>query len=165
MPEPRIGLGFDAHRFGAEPPIVLGGVIVESERGVEATSDGDVVLHAVADAILGAANLGDLGMHFPSHDPAWTDADSSRLVETAVEMAHNRSVQVLAVDVTVISQSVHIAPFREAISTGVAHAVGIDPSRVSVKATTTDLMGAIGRDEGLAALAVVTGVTGDSRSA
>jgi 2-C-methyl-D-erythritol 2,4-cyclodiphosphate synthase len=154
--ETRIGFGFDAHRFGSPPPIILGGVVVDAERGVEATSDGDVACHAVADAVLGAANLGDLGMHFPSSDPRWKDADSTGLLRQCVQMARDQSVEVVAVDLTVISQSVRIGPFRDEIREGLAGAMGVTADRVSVKATTTDHLGAIGRNEGLAAVAVVT---------
>ncbi len=156
MSETRIGFGFDAHRFGSVPPVVVGGVVVDHERGVEATSDGDVACHAVADAVLGAANLGDLGTHFPSSDPRWHDADSTALLAECVRMARQQSLDVLAVDVTVISQSVRIHPFRDAVRAGLAAALELDPDRVSVKATTTDHLGALGRDEGLAAVAVVT---------
>lgn len=156
MSETRIGLGFDAHRFGGIPPIVLGGVIVDTERGVEATSDGDVACHAVADAVLGAANLGDLGMHFPSTDLRWRDADSAEIVRECVRMAHDRAVRLLYADVTIVSQSVRVAPHREEIRAGVAAALGLEPDRISIKATTTDHLGTIGRDEGLAAIAVVT---------
>ncbi len=161
MSEPRIGLGFDVHRFNSKPPIVLGGVLVDSERGVEATSDGDVVCHAIADAVLGAANLGDLGMHFPSSDVHWDGADSRDILSKCVAMAGEKAVSLLAVDVTVISQSVRIGPFRDEIRESLAETVGLDVNRVSVKATTTDHVGAIGRDEGLAAMAVVTALFED----
>jgi len=154
--ESRIGLGFDVHRFRSEPPVLLGGVVVDSSRGVDATSDGDVACHATADAILGAANLGDLGTHFPSSDPRWEGVDSRDILRECVRMAAAKSVEVVAVDLTVISQSVLVGPFRDEIRAGLAGAIGLDVERVSVKATTTDHMGALGRDEGLAAMAVVT---------
>jgi 2-C-methyl-D-erythritol 2,4-cyclodiphosphate synthase len=159
--EPRVGIGFDVHAFNSTPPIVLGGVVVDTERGVDATSDGDVVCHAVTDAVLGAANLGDMGMHFPSSDSRWHGADSTEMLRESVRMAADKSLSVLAVDVTVISQSVRIGPFRDAIRAGLAAAVGLDAERVSVKATTTDSIGALGRDEGIAAMAVVTAVVAD----
>ncbi len=161
MSEPRIGLGFDVHRFNSKPPIVLGGVIVDSERGVEATSDGDVVCHAISDAVLGAANLGDLGMHFPSSDSRWDDVDSREILRKCIAMAAAKAITVLAADVTVISQSVRIGPFRDQIRESLAETLGLDVDRVSVKATTTDQLGAIGRDEGLAAMAVVTALVED----
>ncbi|MEX1043318.1 MAG: 2-C-methyl-D-erythritol 2,4-cyclodiphosphate synthase [Acidimicrobiia bacterium] len=156
MSETRVGIGFDVHRFGATPPVLIGGVIVDTERGLDATSDGDVACHAVTDAVLGAANLGDMGMHFPSSDTRWHDADSIEMLRESVRMAAARSVSMVAVDVTVISQSVRIGPFRDQIRAGIAGALGVDSDRVSVKATTTDHLGALGRDEGIAAMAVVT---------
>lgn len=160
MAETRVGIGYDVHRFNAQPPILIGGVIVDTERGVEATSDGDVVCHAVSDAILGAANLGDMGMHFPSSDARWHMADSMEMLRECVRMAADHGAQVAFVDVTVVSQSVRIGPHREAIRQSLAKAVGLAPDGVSVKATSTDGIGALGRDEGLAAMAVVTASVG-----
>lgn len=160
MAETRVGFGYDVHHFDAHPPILIGGVIVDTERGVEATSDGDVACHAISDAVLGAANLGDMGMHFPSSDERWQGADSIEMLRECVRMAADKDVVVVAVDVTVISQSVRIGPHREAIRQSLATAVGLSPDRVSVKATSTDGVGALGRDEGLAAMAVVTASVG-----
>lgn len=156
----RVGWGCDAHRFGGRPPVVLGGVVVDRSRGVVATSDGDVCAHALADGLLGAANLGDLGDHFPSDHPAWHGVSSLDLLERVVGMA--RAVEVVPVfaDVTVMAQSVRVAPHRQAISAGLARALGLTPDQVSVKATTTDGLGFLGRDEGLAAMAVVTAELG-----
>lgn len=156
MSETRVGIGFDVHRFGSMPPVLIGGVVVDTERGLDATSDGDVACHAVTDAVLGAANLGDMGMHFPSSDPRWHDADSIKLLRESVRMAAAKAVSMVAADLTVISQSVRIGPFRDEIRAGIAAALGVDSDRVSVKATTTDHLGAVGRDEGIAAMAVVT---------
>ena len=150
----RVSWGFDAHRFGGEPPVRMAGVLVDSDRGVEATSDGDLVAHAVADALLGAAGLGDLGAHFPSSDPRWQDADSMDLLARVVAMCSDIVIQY--VDVTVIAQDVRVAPYRDAIREALAGALGIDAGMVSVKATSTDGMGAIGDGEGMAATAVVT---------
>jgi 2-C-methyl-D-erythritol 2,4-cyclodiphosphate synthase len=140
--------------------VLLAGVVVDTGRGVEATSDGDVVAHAVADALFGAAALGDLGMHAPSDDPRWQDADSMDILRNTVAMLAERQLAVSNVDVTVVAQSVRVAPHREAIRDGLADVLGIGRSSVSVKATTTDLMGAIGRDEGIAATAVAFVVAG-----
>lgn len=156
MSETRIGIGFDVHSFDSRPPLLLGGVVVDTDRGVDATSDGDVACHAVTDAVLGAANLGDMGQHFPSSDPRWEGADSREMLRESVRMAAAAAVRVSYVDVTVISQSVRIDPVREQIRAGLAHALSLPPEQVSVKATTTDRLGALGRDEGLAAMAVVT---------
>ncbi len=150
----RVGFGFDAHRFGGTWPVRLGGVVVDSARLVEATSDGDVACHAVADALFGAAGLGDLGTHYPSSDERWQGVSSLDLVRDAIAILFEAGWKVSQVDVTVIAQSVKVAPHREAIRAGLAEALNLDSADVSVKATTTDFMGSIGRDEGLAAAAV-----------
>lgn len=156
----RVGWGMDAHRFGGEPPLLLAGVVADSGRGVEATSDGDVVAHAVADALLGAAGLGDLGTHFPSDDARWRDADSMELLSNVAGMAVAAGCRVMGLDVTVIAQTVRVAPHRDAMQSALAVRLGLDPADVSVKATSTDRMGFTGRDEGIAAVAVVTAVRG-----
>ena len=153
----RVSWGFDAHRLGGDPPVLLAGVVVDSGHGVLATSDGDLVAHAVADALLGAAGLGDLGAHFPSSDPRWEDADSMGLLARVVDMCSQLDIRYL--DVTVIAQEVRVAPHRTAIEEALAAVLGIDAGLVSVKATTTDGMGAIGAGEGIAATAVVTATT------
>ncbi len=150
----RVSWGFDAHRLGGPPPLLLGGVVADAQRGVHATSDGDVVAHAVADALLGACGLGDLGAHFPSADPEWAGANSLDLLGTVVELC--RGVIISYVDVTVIAESVQVAPHRQAIRDNLAKVLAIDAELVSVKATSTDGMGFIGSDEGLAAAALVT---------
>ena len=150
----RVSWGFDAHRFGGAPPVVLAGVPVDGERGIDATSDGDLVAHAVADALLAVKGLGDLGDHFPSSDPQWLDADSMELLSRVVAMG--RPLEIAFVDVTVIAQDVRIAPHRHAMAANLAAVLAVAPDRVAVKATTTDHMGAIGAGEGIAVAAVVT---------
>ena len=152
----RIGWGFDAHRFGGSGPIVLAGVAVDPTRGIEATSDGDVIAHAVADALFGALALGDIGMHFPSSDPDMDGMDSMELLAKVVRIVEDRGSLVGNVDVTVIAQSVRIGPHRDEMRDRLAAIIRIDRSSVSVKATTTDEMGSIGRDEGIAVTAAVT---------
>ncbi|MDP3983607.1 MAG: 2-C-methyl-D-erythritol 2,4-cyclodiphosphate synthase [Acidimicrobiia bacterium] len=147
----RVGLGIDAHRFGGQPPIKLGGVVVDPDRGVEATSDGDVAAHALADALLGAAGLGDIGEHFPSSDPQWSGADSMVLLEDVVRLVQAAGWQVANADLTIVAEEVRISPHRREIASALSAVVGAE---VSVKATTTDGMGFIGRAEGLAAVAV-----------
>jgi len=151
----RVGWGCDAHRFGGPGRTLLGGVVADGARGVEATSDGDVLAHAVADALLGAAALGDLGTLFPSHDPRWHRADSMSLLAEVVARVAAAGYRVASLDATVIAEEVRVAPHREAIRGGLAVALEIDVAAVSVKATTTDGLGFLGRDEGLAAVAVV----------
>jgi 2-C-methyl-D-erythritol 2,4-cyclodiphosphate synthase len=152
----RVGWGFDAHSLDGEPPLKLGGVVVSQSVGVSATSDGDVLAHAVIDAVLGACALGDIGDHFSSSDPSNAGIDSMLLLSRATSMATNAGFRVDHVDVTVIAQDVRIAPHREAIATNLAHVLAADRSDVSVKATTTDGLGFIGSGEGLAAVAVVS---------
>jgi len=152
----RVGFGFDTHRFGGEPPVLLAGVVADSGRGLIGTSDADVVAHAVTDALLGVAGLGDLGTLFPSSDPRWEGADSMGLLRSVVGLFHSEDLQVSHVDVTVVAETVRVAPIRPEIQRALAGALGIDPASVSVKATTTDGLGFVGRDEGVAAVAVVT---------
>jgi 2-C-methyl-D-erythritol 2,4-cyclodiphosphate synthase len=147
----RVGLGVDAHRFGGDPPLKLGGIVVDDSRGVEATSDGDVAAHALADALLGAAGLGDLGQHFPPGDPQWRGADSMIILQDVVRMVQAAGWEILNADLTIIAEEVRVAPHRQAMSQALSEVVGAD---VSVKATTTDGMGFIGRAEGLAVLAI-----------
>ncbi len=153
---PRVGWGFDAHRLDGQPPLKLGGVVISETQGVIATSDGDLVAHAVTDALLGACVLGDIGEHFPSKDPEWAGADSMELFRLAVGMANGAGWEPSHVDVTVIAESVRVSPHRDEIRASLADAARLSPDAVSVKATTTDGLGVIGRDEGLAAVAVVT---------
>ena len=155
----RVGWGFDAHRFRPEGRVLLAGVVVDDRRGVDATSDGDVLAHAVADAVLGAAALGALGALCPSGDPAWEGADSMELLAGVVRRVEEAGYRVAAVDATVIAQTVRVAPHRDRLRAALAARLGVDPAAVSVKATTTDGMGFTGADEGLAAaaLAVIEG--------
>lgn len=150
----RVGWGVDTHRFTPEGKVRLGGVVVDETRGVEATSDGDVLAHAVADALLGAAALGDLGQLFPSADPQWWGADSMDLLREVVGRVGEAGYRVTTVDGTVVAQDVRVSPHRDDIRIALAAALGIDVSGVSVKATTTDHLGFTGRGEGLTALAV-----------
>lgn len=152
----RVGWGLDVHPLNDVPPVVLGGVVVDPGRGVQATSDGDVAAHALCDALLGAAGLGDLGEHFPSSDPEWADASSLDLLRRVATMAEGIGVRPTYVDVTVVAEEVRVAPHRAAIREGLAAALGLDARDVSVKATTTDGLGLVGRGEGIAAMAVVT---------
>lgn len=160
----RVGWGVDVHPLGGQPPVILGGVVIDSTRGVHATSDGDVAAHAVCDALLGAASLGDLGLHFPSTDPRWHGVSSLELLRAVVAMAAEAGVRPVFVDVTVVAEDVRVSPFRDAIREGLAGALGLDVVDVSVKATTTDGLGLVGRGEGIAAMAAVTAERLESRS-
>jgi len=151
----KVGMGFDVHAFGAGEFVMLGGVRVPHARGVVAHSDGDVVLHALCDALLGAAGLGDIGQHFRDDDPQWRGADSGRFVSAILAMLAERGLAVVNADVTVIAQSPRLARYREEIRRTVAGLLGVPPGCVNLKATTTERLGFLGREEGIAAQAVV----------
>jgi 2-C-methyl-D-erythritol 2,4-cyclodiphosphate synthase len=151
----RIGSGFDVHAFGPGDSIVLGGVRIPHTRGIVAHSDGDVVLHALCDALLGAAGLGDIGMHFPDTDPVWKGADSRRFVAAVLEMLAVRKLRLSNADITLISQSPKVSPYRLEIRRTLAQLLGVTENQVNIKATTTEHLGFIGRNEGLAAQAIV----------
>jgi 2-C-methyl-D-erythritol 2,4-cyclodiphosphate synthase len=151
----RVGWGFDAHRLGGDPPLLLGGVRVSEESGIIATSDGDVLAHAVTDALLGACVLGDMGDWFPADDPAYHRADSMGLLRQVVSAAAEAGWRPTHVDTTVIVEKVRVSPHRTGIRQGLAAALGIPPELVSVKATTTDGLGVLGEGRGIAAIAVI----------
>jgi 2-C-methyl-D-erythritol 2,4-cyclodiphosphate synthase len=151
----RIGSGFDVHAYGPGDSVVLGGVRIAHTRGVVAHSDGDVVLHALCDAMLGAAGLGDIGMHFPDTDPVWKGANSRRFVEAVLEMLAVRKLRVGNADITVLAQAPKMSPHRLEIRSSIAQMLGVTENQVNIKATTTEHLGFIGRNEGLAAQAVV----------
>jgi 2-C-methyl-D-erythritol 2,4-cyclodiphosphate synthase len=146
----------DVHQFGGDPPVLFAGVPVDMERGLLGTSDADVVAHAVADALLGAAVLGDLGSCFPSSDPRWSGADSMELLGIVVDRFQEEGWRVDNLDVTIVAETVRVAPVREQIRSALADSLHVGVGVVSVKATTTDGLGFLGRDEGVAAMAVVT---------
>jgi len=151
----RIGSGFDVHAFGPGNSIVLGGVRIPHTRGVVAHSDGDVVLHALCDAMLGAAGLGDIGMHFPDTDSLWKGADSRRFVVAVLEMLGVRKLKIGNVDITLLAQTPKVSPYRLEIRHSLAEMLGVTENQVNIKATTTEHLGFIGRNEGLAAQAIV----------
>ncbi|MGA0705873.1 MAG: 2-C-methyl-D-erythritol 2,4-cyclodiphosphate synthase [Steroidobacteraceae bacterium] len=151
----RIGSGFDVHAFGPGDHVMLAGVRVPHARGLVAHSDGDVVLHALTDALLGAAGLGDIGQWFPDSDPAFRGADSRVLLRQVVAALGERGWRVGNCDVTVIAQAPRLGPHREAMREHLAADLGIELQRVNVKATTTEGLGFTGREEGMAAQAVV----------
>jgi 2-C-methyl-D-erythritol 2,4-cyclodiphosphate synthase len=151
----RIGIGFDAHPFSEGPrPLVLGGVAIPFPVGLEGYSDADVLTHALMDALLGAANLADIGALFPEGDPAFKDADSLKLLEQVCGLLQERGYRVVNVDCILILEEPRIGPFREQIQNRLAGALKVAAGRVSVKATTTERMGFTGREEGVAAQAV-----------
>lgn len=150
----RIGQGFDVHAFGEGDHVMLGGVRVAHDRGIVAHSDGDVVLHALCDAILGAAALGDIGRHFPPSDPQWKGADSRAFLRHCDRLVRELGWRVGNADITVICERPKIGPHAEAMRRLIAEDLGIGIDAVSVKATTTEKLGFTGRGEGIAAQAV-----------
>ena len=151
----RIGQGFDAHRFCEGERLMLGGVAVPFHRGVDAHSDGDCLLHAIADALLGAIGAGDIGRHFPDTDERYAGIDSRRLLRQTCTLLRAQRWEALNIDATIVAQRPRLAPFLPQMVTNVAEDLGIESGQVNIKATTTECMGFTGREEGLAALAVV----------
>ncbi|MGH8179798.1 MAG: 2-C-methyl-D-erythritol 2,4-cyclodiphosphate synthase [Steroidobacteraceae bacterium] len=151
----RVGSGIDVHAFGPGDFVMLGGVRVAHTHGVVAHSDGDVVLHALTDALLGAAGLGDIGQHFKDTDPRWKGADSKHFVRAVMDMLRARGLRVGNADVTVLAERPKLSPVRDDIRRQVAGLLQVEPERVNVKATTTEKLGFLGRAEGIAAQAVV----------
>lgn len=152
----RAGIGYDSHRFAAGRPLWLGGIRVPHTHGLVGHSDGDVVLHAVTDALLGSAALGDIGTFFPDSDPQWKGADSTRFVRGALEALANGGFSVSQVDVTVVAEKPKLAAHVGAMRAATAKALGIPMDRVSIKAKTNEGMGWVGRGEGIGAIAVAT---------
>ncbi len=150
----RVGIGYDVHPLIEGRPLVIGGVIVPHERGLDGHSDGDVLAHAIIDALLGAAALGDIGQHFPSEDERLRGAKSVELLKKSAALLSDGGHVVANIDATVIAQAPTLAPYIPQMRELLAVALGVDPSSVSVKATSTDHLGSIGRGEGIAAVAV-----------
>ena len=152
----RTGIGYDSHRMVPDRPLVLGGVHVPHELGLEGHSDADVLAHAVIDALLGAAGLGDIGEHFPDTEEAWRDADSMQLLKAIVAMVIAGGQEIVNVDCTVVMEEPKLGTHRMAIREQLAQALGLSPRRVNVKASSGEGMGFVGRREGVAALAVAS---------
>jgi 2-C-methyl-D-erythritol 2,4-cyclodiphosphate synthase len=151
----RIGHGFDVHRFTEGDAIVLGGVRIPFEKSFAAHSDGDVAIHALCDALLGAAGLGDIGTHFPDTSEQYAGIDSRILLRNVVDLLINKNLHVGNVDITIVAQAPKLAPYISAMRENLAGDLNVDPSRVNVKATTTEHLGFTGRGEGIASHAVV----------
>ena len=151
----RIGHGYDVHRFGVGDGLVLGGVQIPHCRGLEAHSDGDVLIHAICDALLGAVGQGDIGRHFPDTDPANANIDSRLLLRQVVELVHLAGWRLANLDATLVAQVPRMAPHINAMRANLAADLATAADRVNVKATTTEKLGFVGREEGIAAHAVV----------
>jgi 2-C-methyl-D-erythritol 2,4-cyclodiphosphate synthase len=153
----RSGIGWDSHRLEEGRPLVIGGVLVpEADRGLAGYSDADVLTHAVIDALLGAAGLGDIGLHFPDTEERWRDADSIELLRTVRALLRDAGLSPVNVDATVVCEAPRLSPYRDEMRARLAQAVGLPAALVNVKFTTAERMGFIGRGEGVAALAVAT---------
>ena len=150
----RAGIGYDIHSFEAGRALVLGGVAIEHERGLAGHSDADVLVHAVIDALLGAAALGDIGSHFPPDDPAYEGVSSIELLRATDQLVWKAGYRIVNVDATIVAEAPRLAPYVIEMRRTLARALRVEPDAVSVKATTADRLGAIGRGEGIAALAV-----------
>ena len=151
----RVGQGIDVHAFDESRPLILGGVRISDTGGLAGHSDADAVLHALTDALLGAAGTGDIGQYFPSSDPRWKDADSVVFVREARRVVADMEAEIANVDITVIAERPRLAPFRDAIAAKIAKLLDLPAGRVNVKFTTTDGLGFTGRGEGICAMAVV----------
>ena len=159
----RVGQGYDVHRLVAGRPLMLGGEEIPFAKGLDGHSDADVLLHALGDALLGAAGLGDLGQHFPPSDERWRGAKSVDLLGRIIGLVMGAGWFVLSCDLTLIAEAPKLAPYRDAIRTRIASALGVELDAVGLKATTNEGLGALGRGEGMAALAVV--LLGDREAA
>ena len=150
----RVGIGYDSHRFVDNRPLILGGVTIPHTQGLSGHSDADAVAHAITDALLGAAGLGDIGQHFPPSDDQWKDADSIQLLVAAYDLLERHNYQAVNIDVTVICEQPRLLPHIPAMRERIAAALGIAPTHVSIKGKTNEGMGWIGRGEGVAVMAV-----------
>lgn len=150
----RVGQGFDVHRFAEGRKLIIGGVEIEHPKGLEGHSDADVLTHAICDALLGAAGLGDIGRHFPDDDPEFKDADSLKLLSEVSSKVAQIGFTVVNVDATIIAEAPKFAPHIDAMRKRLADAIGVEALQVNVKATTTERLGFTGREEGIAAMAV-----------
>lgn len=151
----RVGQGIDVHPFDESRPLILGGVRISENGGLAGHSDADAVLHALTDALLGAAGAGDIGQYFPSEDPRWKDADSTLFVREAKRLIDEMEADISNVDITVVAQKPKLAPFRDAMQGTIAKLLDMPSGHVNIKATTTDHLGFIGRAEGICAMAIV----------
>ena len=153
---PRTGMGFDVHAFSGNGPIMLGGLEVPHDRGLAGHSDADVILHAITDALLGAAGLGDIGEHFPPSDPQWKGADSSLFLAHAAALVRDKGGVIDHIDCTIVAEAPKVGPYRQAMRNRIAEIIGLSVEQVSVKATTTEGLGFTGRREGIAAQAIAS---------
>ncbi len=150
----RVGMGYDVHRLVEGRPLILGGVAIPFEKGLMGHSDADVLLHAVCDALLGAAGLGDIGMHFPDSDPRYKDISSITLLAKVMGRVREAGYRIANLDAVVTAQAPRLSPFREAMVDSIGRALGLEAHRINIKFTTTEKLGAMGKGEGMGALCV-----------
>jgi 2-C-methyl-D-erythritol 2,4-cyclodiphosphate synthase len=153
-PAYRIGMGYDVHTFAENRPLTLGGITIPHHQGLAGHSDADCLVHAICDALLGAISAGDLGRHFPDSDPQYKDVESLLLLKKVVEKVKEKGFRITNIDATVVAQAPKLAPYRPQMEEKIAQTMGIEHEQVNVKATTTEGLGSIGREEGIAAYAV-----------
>ncbi len=151
----RTGLGYDVHKLVEGRPLVLGGVTIPFVKGLLGHSDADVLVHALCDALLGAAGLGDIGEHFPDHDPAWRGISSLKLLEAVKRLLKARHWHLVNADMVLVAQAPRISPYKDAMRRNIAESLEVAPDRINIKATTTEGLGSIGREEGMAAFCTV----------
>jgi len=151
----RIGMGYDVHRLVLKRKLVLGGITIPYEKGLSGHSDADVLVHAICDALLGAAALGDIGLHFPDTDPEYQDIYSIKLLERSYEMVREKGFSLINLDATVFAQAPKLSPYREAMQNKLAQTIKVEPDRINIKATTTEGLGMIGKGDGLGAMGIV----------
>jgi 2-C-methyl-D-erythritol 2,4-cyclodiphosphate synthase len=150
----RIGLGYDVHKLGEDRLLILGGIDIPSEKGLMGHSDADVLIHAICDALLGAAGLGDIGMHFPDSDPAFKDISSIKILRKTLQMVRSKGFSVVNIDTVIFAEIPKLSPYRQSMQTTLAAALELEPQHINIKATTTEGLGMIGRGEGIGAMAV-----------
>ena len=161
-PPYRMGLGYDVHRLVEDRPLLLGGISIPFSKGLAGHSDADVLAHAIGDALLGAANLGDLGRHFPDSDPQYQGISSLKLLETIGKMVHQKGYSIVTIDTTVVAEKPKLAPHLAAMQKALAGSLGVAEDQISIKATTTEGLGFAGRQEGIAAYALALIIKNDS---
>jgi 2-C-methyl-D-erythritol 2,4-cyclodiphosphate synthase len=150
----RIGLGYDVHKLVEDRLLILGGIDIPSEKGLMGHSDADVLIHAICDALLGAAGLGDIGMHFPDSDPAFKDISSIKILRKTLQMVRSKGFSVVNIDTVIFAEIPKLSPYRQSMQTTLAAALELEPQHINIKATTTEGLGMIGRGEGIGAMAV-----------
>lgn len=148
-------MGYDVHRLVVKRKLVLGGITIPYEKGLSGHSDADVLVHAICDALLGAASLGDIGLHFPDSDPEFEDIYSIELLERSYAMVRRKGFTLVNLDATVFAQAPKLSPYREAMQNKLAQTIKVEPNRVNIKATTTEGLGMIGKGEGIGAMGIV----------